>query len=116
MNYTIDERRHLGYTISSAGDRGFMLTRHGRLVGFGNDNETIDMLIERDQQAIQSLFAERDRHSLAFQNLCRILTDHIATLESAGFGGEAEIDGAAAIGAVIDHFQELRDALAAMQP
>lgn len=41
-----------------------------------------------------------------------IVADHVATLETVGFGGECEIDGAAAVDAVNDHFERLRDALA----
>lgn len=48
------------------------------------------------------------------ESLFCILADHIATLESAGFGGEGEINGADAVDAVNDHFEALRDALAAM--
>jgi hypothetical protein len=43
------------------------------------------------------------------------LTDHIATLEYAGFGGEGDIRGADAVDAVNDHFEALRDALATVR-
>lgn len=47
--------------------------------------------------------------------LLNLLTDHIATLEGHGFGGEGDISGANAVDAVNFHFEKLRDALAAVE-
>jgi hypothetical protein len=44
-------------------------------------------------------------------HLLTVLTDHLATLESCGFGGEGEINGGDAVDAINDHFAQLRDAL-----
>lgn len=49
----------------------------------------------------------------ASERLLAVLTDHVATLESCGFGSESPINGADAVDAVNDHFEQLRDALAA---
>jgi len=46
------------------------------------------------------------------QKFLDLVSDHIATLEGAGFGGEGSINGAHAVDAVNDHFEELRDELA----
>jgi hypothetical protein len=46
-------------------------------------------------------------------DLVAAITDHIATLESVGFGSDTDINGADAIDAVNDNFERLRELLAA---
>jgi hypothetical protein len=50
----------------------------------------------------------------ALDKLREILADHIATLEGCGFGSDTSINGADAVDAVNEHFEELRDALGAI--